>query len=208
MPHVLWVAVSTVSLLFAACRPSTPSDRTPPGRAASGVPSSEERTTSPQEVLDTVPPGRRVARRSEDRRTGSGAGTGNGPARACRADPPPHDPARDETRAGDYRAWSTVRRLDLRRYGSWPHAPRAPGGHSGLHPGEPSEYPPQHGLPCGRDRAEQVLREPDVRRLAPLPFCGAGAGCLHVPLRHRTGGNAYREWDVWRPYRGPCQAVA
>lgn len=56
MPHVLRMAAAAVSLFLAACRSSAPSDRAPPDRPASGAPGSQEHTTSPQEVLDTVPP--------------------------------------------------------------------------------------------------------------------------------------------------------
>ncbi len=56
MPRALWMAAGTVSLLLVACRASDNSGRTPPGGLASGAPGSQERTTSPQEVIDTVPP--------------------------------------------------------------------------------------------------------------------------------------------------------
>ena len=56
MPRVLWIAAAAVGLCLSACRTSADSDRSPPGGSASGAPGSQEHTTSPQEVLDTVPP--------------------------------------------------------------------------------------------------------------------------------------------------------
>ncbi|MEP7227400.1 MAG: multicopper oxidase domain-containing protein, partial [Gemmatimonadales bacterium] len=56
MPRAFWVAASSVSLFFAACRPST-SDRTGASdRAEPGGPADQQHTTSPQEEPDTTPP--------------------------------------------------------------------------------------------------------------------------------------------------------
>ena len=56
MPRVLWMTAAAVTLILPACRSSTHPDRSSPGRSASGTPASQEHTTSPQEVLDTIPP--------------------------------------------------------------------------------------------------------------------------------------------------------
>lgn len=54
MPRVFWMAVGTVSLLFAACRSSAPSDRADASAPAGAA--DQQYTTSPQEEPDTTPP--------------------------------------------------------------------------------------------------------------------------------------------------------
>ncbi len=56
MPRVLWVGAGLIGLLLGACRTSADSDRPLPDRPASRAAGGEQHTTSPQEVIDTIPP--------------------------------------------------------------------------------------------------------------------------------------------------------
>ncbi len=65
--------------------------------------------------------------------------------------------------------------------------------------------PALDGLSRGGDRSRPRLPQRHAQGQHPLPVRGAGAGCLHVSLRHRAGGRAHLQRDVRRADRRPAR---
>jgi hypothetical protein len=178
--------ILALGVLVAGCRSTPSAERA--DRPRDDRPSDATAVVSPEEQPDTTPP--------------ADVSHGEAPIGGPAAEPAPTlarlAPA-ERKRLHRIRMEMTHTSVNVpRACGTLPGPSRAPspvrpsgspGRYRRLHPHQQGEYSAQHGLPRGRDRAEQVLRERDAERLAPV--CDPSDRCrprrAHPALRGQRG---------------------